>query len=413
MNKRRIIVVGGGAAGLMAAGRAASLGGEVLLLEKMERTGRKIGISGKGRCNLGNTAPLTEFLARFGKNGRFLRQCFQHFFTPQLTAFLEERGLPLAVERGGRIFPVSGRALDVVRVLSDWVRACGAQLRLDSAVDDILVEEGRVVGVRLGDRRIDGDRVILATGGKSYPRTGSSGDGYRMATALGHGLVPTRPALVPLTCPDPAIGTMAGLTLRNVEVRLLINGKRVDKQFGELAFTPSGVGGPTVLTLSGQAVDALHQGRQVALSLDLKPALDPAQLDLRLQRDLKERGGEEIASILRGLLPKEMVGLCLAACDLPADIDCRRFPANSRRRLAQWLKDVRLDIDGHRSFAEAIVTAGGVPLKEVDPRTMASRLVAGLYIVGELLDLHADTGGYNLQAAFSTGWVAGEAAATG
>lgn len=412
MNKRRIIVVGGGAAGLMAAGRAASLGGEVLLLEKMERTGRKIGISGKGRCNLGNTAPLKEFLSRFGKNGRFLRQCFQRFFTPQLTAFLEERGLPLVVERGGRIFPLSGRALDVVRVLADWVRECGVQVRLDCAVEDILAAEGRVVGVRLSGKRIDGDRVILATGGKSYPRTGSTGDGYRMAAALGHGMVPTRPALVPLTCPDPAVGLMAGLSLRNVAVRLLIDGKRVDKQFGELAFTPFGVGGPTVLTLSGQVVDALDRRQQVALSLDLKPALDHARLDLRLQRDLESRGGEEIASILRGLLPQEMVGLCLAACGLPADIDTRRFPANGRRRLTQWLKDVRLDIDGYRSFAEAIVTAGGVPLKEIEPRTMESRLVAGLYIAGELLDLHADTGGYNLQAAFSTGWLAGEAAAT-
>jgi predicted Rossmann fold flavoprotein len=411
MKKRRIIVVGGGAAGLMAAGRAAASGGEVLLLEKMERTGRKIGISGKGRCNLGNTAPLPEFLARFGKNGQFLRQCLQQFFTPELMMFFEEHHLPLVVERGGRIFPASGRALDVVRVLTNWARECGATVQVGSPVREILAEAGRVVGVLLDGKSIDGDAVILATGGKSYPRTGSSGDGYVLAQALGHSIVPPRPSLVPLECADPAVRAMAGLELRHVEVRLMVDGKRVDRQFGELTFTPTGLGGPTVLTLSGTAVDALDRGQRVALVLDLKPALDHAQLDARLLRDLAARGDEPLSSILRGLLPREMVPVCLAGCDLPATIDCRSFPAKMRKRLVQWLKEYRIDIDGYRSFDEAIVTAGGVALKEIDPRTMESRLVRGLYIVGELLDLHADTGGYNLQGAFATGWAAGGAAA--
>lgn len=409
MNSRRIIVIGGGAAGLMAAGRAAAGGGKVLLLEKMERTGRKIGISGKGRCNLGNSAPLPEFLGHFGKNGQFLRQCFQQFFTPELTSFFENLGLPLVVERGGRIFPASGRALDVVKVLSAWVKASGVTIRTASPVREITSENGRVVGVRCDGETIAGDVVILATGGKSYPRTGSSGDGYRLAAALGHTIVPPRPALVPLECATPAVGAMAGLELRNIEVRLIVDGKRVEKQFGELAFTPFGVSGPTVLTLSGLAVEALGRGQRVELSLDLKPALDHPQLDARLLRDLEARGSEPIASILRGLLPREMVEACLTGCQIPADIDCRRFPGKMRKRLGQWLKDYRLTITGHRSFDEAIITAGGVSLKEIEPRTMGSRLVHGLYIVGELLDLHADTGGYNLQAAFATGWVAGGA----
>jgi len=410
MKTRRTIVIGGGAAGLMAAGRAAAGGGEVLLLEKMERTGRKIGISGKGRCNLGNSAPLTEFLGHFGKNGQFLRQCLQQFFTPELTGFFEERGLALVEERGGRIFPASGRALDVVKVLSDWNRASGVRTRLATPVREILVANGQVVGVGCDGETFAGDAVILATGGKSYPRTGSSGDGYRLAAALGHSIVAPRPALVPLECPDPAVTAMAGLELRNIEARLLVDGKRVAKEFGELAFTAFEVSGPIILTVSGMAVDALDRGQRVELSLDLKPALDPAQLDARLLRDLASRGAEPIAILLRGLLPRAMVPTCLAACQIPADIDCRHFPGKMRKRLGLWLKDYRIPIDGYRSFDEAIVTAGGVSLKEIEPRTMASRLIKGLFIVGELLDLHADTGGYNLQAAFATGWVAGGAA---
>ncbi|MDK9706537.1 MAG: NAD(P)/FAD-dependent oxidoreductase [Desulforhopalus sp.] len=401
------IVIGGGAAGLLAAGRAAERGGKVILLEKMERTGRKIGISGKGRCNLGNTAPLLEFLGHFGKNGAFLRQCFQQFFTAELTAFFESRNLPLVVERGGRIFPVSGRALDVVRVCNQWLQEVGVTVRAGAAATAILVKDGRVSGVQCNGELLPCDNVILATGGKSYPRTGSSGDGYRLAEELGHRIVPVRPALVPLVCADPRLHKMAGLELRNVAVRLTIDGKRKGQDFGELSFTGFGLSGPVVLSLSGLAVDALDRGEKVTLGLDLKPALDITKLDARLQRDFASRGGEPIADILRGLLPREMIPLCMELCNLPTGQDTAHFPGKMRNRLVQWLKDFRIDISGYRSFDEAIISAGGVSLKEIDPRTMASRLVGGLYIVGELLDLQADTGGYNLQAAFSTGWLAG------
>jgi predicted Rossmann fold flavoprotein len=407
MNAGKTIVIGGGASGLMAAGRAAERGCQVLLLEKMERTGRKIGISGKGRCNLGNSAALPDFLGHFGKNGNFLRQCFQQFFTPQLIAFFENRNLPLITERGGRIFPVGGRALDVVKVCNNWLKGLDVSVRLGTPVTDILVRDSRICGVRCGSEILECANVILATGGKSYPRTGSSGDGYRLAESLGHTIIPVRPALVPLVCSDPEIHRMAGLELRNILVRLYIDGKRKGQFFGELAFTGFGLSGPVILSLSGTAVDALDQGRKVTLGLDLKPALDSEKLDARLLRDLADRCGEPISGILRGLLPREMIRVCVKACNLPEDQDTAHFPGKLRGRLVQWLKNFRIEISGYRSFDEAIITAGGVNLKEIDPRTMQSKLVQGLFLTGELLDLQADTGGYNLQAAFSTGWLAG------
>ncbi len=407
MSLGRTIVIGGGAAGLMAAGRAAQRGAAVLLLEKMGRTGRKIGISGKGRCNLTNTAALDDFMRRFGKNGRFLRQCFQQFFTEELMRFFESRNLPLVTERGGRVFPASSRALDVVHVLNNWLQAEGVEVKKTAAVSAILVNQGRVTGVVYNGEKLACDNVILATGGKSYPRTGSTGDGYRLAESLGHSIVPLRPALVPLLSRDPRVHRLAGLELRNVQVRLYLDGKRKGQEFGELSFTGFGLTGPVILTLSSDIVDALNNDRLVSLSLDLKPALDDKKLDNRLIRDLVGRGGEPIDSILRGLLPRQMIPICLESCDIPVDVDTKNFPAKMRKRLVQWLKDFRIAISGYRSFDEAIITAGGVSLKEINPLTMESKIVGGLYLAGELLDLQADTGGYNLQAAFSTGWLAG------
>ncbi len=407
MSPGRTIVIGGGAAGLMAAGRASQLGAEVILLEKMSQTGRKIGISGKGRCNLTNDAGLDDFLVRFGKNGRFLRQCFQQFFSPELIGFFADRNLPMVSERGGRVFPAIGRALDVVRVLNSWLQTERVMVRKSAPVSAILVKKGRVSGVISEGTTLACENVILATGGKSYPRTGSTGDGYNLAENLGHTIVPLRPALVPLVSRDLRVHRMAGLELRNVQVRVYLDGKRKGQEFGEVAFTGFGLTGPVILTLSSSIVDALDSGRKVTLSLDLKPALDDKKLDNRLIRDLVNRAGEPIDSILRGLLPQQMVPICLESCGLPAAVDTRNFPAKMRKRLVQWLKDYRIEITGYRNFDEAIITAGGVSLKEINPMTMESKIVKGLFIVGELLDLQADTGGYNLQAAFSTGWVAG------
>ncbi len=407
MSRQSTIVIGGGAAGILAAGAAARKGGKVVLLEKMGQTGRKIGISGKGRCNLTNTAPLEDFLLHFGKNGRFLRQCFRQFFTSELITFFHSINLPVITERGGRVFPESGRALDVVKVLNNWLKGEGVEVRKDSAASAILTRDGRVCGVICNGEKLACCSVILATGGKSYPRTGSTGDGYRLAEELGHSIVPLRPALVPLLSPDALVHRMAGLELRNVQVRLYLDGKRKAQEFGELAFTGFGLTGPVILSLSCTTVDALDRGQKVNLSLDLKPALSEKKLDNRLIRDLANRSGEPIDSILRGLLPRQMIPVCLEACRLPGDVDTRNFPARMRKRLVQWLKDFRVEISGYRSYDEAIITAGGVSLKEIDPMTMESKIVGGLFIAGELLDLQADTGGYNLQAAFSTGWLAG------
>lgn len=408
--KRHIIVVGGGAAGLMAAGCAAQAGADVLVLEKMARPARKLGITGKGRCNLTNVADLTEFIAHFGRTGKFLHHAFSRFFSGDLIAFFESQGLPLVTERGGRVFPASAKAPDVVRALVHWVKAQGVQVKHSAPVDELVLIDGRVTGVVVQGHRFDCDGVILATGGASYPATGSTGDGYRLAAKAGHAVVPIHPALVPLETAE-ATKSMAGLTLRNVGVRLLVNGKKRRELFGEMCFTDSGVSGPLILTLSGEAVDALRRGDAVHVSIDLKPALDDNKLDARLRRDFAERGRETMRSLLRGLLPPEMVPVCLEQTAIVPEAMGNQITAAERTRLRHWLKNFRLTVTGHRPFAEAIITAGGVDIREVDPKTMQSRLVQGLYFAGEILDLQADTGGYNLQAAFSTGWLAGTSAA--
>jgi predicted Rossmann fold flavoprotein len=408
----RIIVVGAGAAGLMAAGQAAESGAEVVLLEKMAQPGRKIRISGKGRCNLTNAAALPDFLARFGKNGRFLRQCFQQFFSLELLRFFAERGLETVTERGGRVFPAQeGRAADVVDVFRHWLDGLPVSLRPGSQVDGLLLDNGQVRGVLCGGNAVLGRAVILAAGGSSYPATGSSGDGCRLAAGAGHSIVPIRPALVPVETGGGLAARLAGLHLRNVGVRLLINGKRKEEAFGELLFMKYGLSGPVILTLSGLMVDALEAGSAVSMVIDLKPALDEQKLDARLLRDFAERRKEPMDSALRGLLPAQMVPVCLDEVGIQAARLAGEVTAAERRRLRGWLKAVVLPVTGYRGFKEAIITAGGVNLAEVDPRTMQSKLCAGLYLAGELLDIQADTGGYNLQAAFSTGWLAGRSAA--
>jgi len=408
--KADIIVVGGGAAGMMAAGQAAGQGARVVLLEKMKRTGLKIGISGKGRCNLTNVADLENFLSHFGKNGRFLRQAFHRFFAPELIGFFEGLGLPLITERGGRVFPESGRALDVVKVLRSWLDRQDVRMIKAAPVTELLIRERKIAGVACGQRRFMANTIILATGGASYPATGSSGDGYRLARQAGHAIVPIRPALVPLETETGLVRELNGLHLRNIGVRLRINGKTAATLFGELKFYDHGLTGPVILTLSLAAVDGLRAGNRVEILLDLKPALDQKQLDARLCRDLERRCHENMESVLRGLLPRQLVQVCLRGTGIQSNQQAGQLPRKARKRLGQWLKRWTIPITGHRGLDEAIVTAGGVRLAEIDPRTMQSRLCTGLYIAGELLDLAGDTGGYNLQAAFSTGWLAGQSA---
>ncbi len=413
MKPVRVIVIGGGAAGLMAAGQAAEMGAAVELLEKMDRPGRKLLITGKGRCNLSNVAPLREFAAHFGPNGRFLRGAFARFFAEDLIAFFAALGVPTVTERGGRVFPVSSRARHVVDALTGWVRAQGVSIHTEAPVMRLLLDGSRVCGVQTASGQVHhADAVIIATGGASYPGTGSTGDGYRLAKAVGHSIVPVRPALVPLETAGDIAAQLQGLSLRNVAVRLYIEGtKKPSEAFGEMLFTHFGVSGPIILTLSRQAVDAKRAGKAITLSIDLKPALTDAKLDARLRRDLDAHGKQQFQTLLRGLLPRKLIPVCCAQTDIAPEKPAHQINAGERERLRAWLKDFRLEVTGHRSMRAAIVTAGGVDVREVDPRTMASRVVAGLYFAGEVLDIDADTGGYNLQAAFSTGWVAGRAAA--
>jgi len=403
----------------MAAGRAAGLGAETLLLEKMERPGRKLRIAGKGRCNLTNVASVSEFISHFGPNGRFLRQAFARFFNSDLVTFFEELGVRTVTERGGRVFPASGQAQDVVDALVQWVGDRGVTLRTRSPVERLLVEAGRVVGVQVSRNQVSSqkpgfysaDAVIVATGGASYPATGATGDGYRLAQAVGHTIVPIRPALVPLETAGDVAPRLQGLSLRNVTVRMWVDGKKRAEAFGEMLFTHFGVSGPIILSLSRQVVDALRLGQRVVLSIDLKPALDEGKLDARLLRDLDAHGKQQFRTLLKGLLPSKLIPVCIDLTGIPPDKMAHQITAQERKRLRTWLKDFRLEVTGYRPFTEAIITAGGVNVREVDPRTMASRLVEGLHFAGEVLDVDADTGGYNLQAAFSTGWVAGRSAA--
>lgn len=431
-----IIIIGAGPAGLLAAGQAAGVGAPVLLLEKMDRPGHKLRLTGGGRGNLTHTAPLDEFLAQFGAHGHFLRPAFDRFFAPQLRAFLSEIGVPTVVEPSGQVYPTSNRAADVVEALVRWVQAQGVTLQTRSPANELLIENGQIVGVRT----VDGTNhraaaVVMATGGASYPGTGSSGDGYRLAAAAGHTIVPIRPALVPLetagviaplapgpsptkrsptaksspTKPGSVKGAprLQGLALRGVAVHLYIAGQKRATHTGDLLFTHFGLSGPAILALSHAAVDALRHGQEVILALNLFPNLERRDLDERLRHALETHGKQHVATILVRLLPRRLVPLALAQADIAPKRHASQVSAVARRRLGAWLQDWRLEVTGHRSWSEAQVTAGGVDLREVDPQTMASRVVHGLYLAGEILDLDAGTGGYNLQAAFSTGWLAG------
>lgn len=411
-NEHHVIVVGAGPAGIMAAGQAAGCGANVSLIEKMDRPACKLRITGKGRCNLTNLASLPDFIQHFGKNGRFLHQSFARFFTTDLISFFEDLGVPTVVERGGRVFPASQHAQDIVESLVTWLDRSRVTLQMHTSVAALIITGDQVVGVRLTNGRIySADAVVIATGGASYPGTGSTGDGYRLAESAGHSIVPIRPALVPLETSGDIAPALQGLSLRNVAVKLLIDGNCAAEGFGEMLFTHFGISGPIILTLSKVAVDALRNNHRVSVSIDLKPALDEQTLDARLLRDISTYNKRQFRTLLKELLPMKLIPTCIDLTGIPADKAAHQITATERKRLLDWLKDFQLDVTRHRPLAEAIVTAGGVDTREIDPRTMASRLVGGLYFAGEVLDIDGDTGGYNLQAAFSTGWLAGQSTA--
>jgi len=406
---KQVLIVGGGAAGMMAAGRAAECGADALLLEKTPRLGSKLRLTGKGRCNLTNESELAQFITHF-ETGRFLYSAFTRFFVHDLVSFFNQRGVPTVVERGGRVFPVSNNAQQVVDALEGYLVATGVQVRRGFPVERLEVDGQQIQGVRGKGQVLRGAAVILATGGASYPQTGSDGSGYLLAAEAGHRIVPIGPALVPLVTAERWVPELQGVSLRNVQVTLFLNDHVLGQEFGEMLFTHFGVSGPVVLTLSKRALKALPQGR-VSLSINLKPGLAPEELDKRLQGELDSHGRRQWHNILTELLPDKMVHVFAALLAIPADKPAHQISAAERRRIRTLLQDLRVTISGSRPIAEAIVTAGGVDTREIDPRTMQSKLIRALYFCGEVIDIDADTGGYNLQAAFSTGYLAGESAA--
>jgi predicted Rossmann fold flavoprotein len=396
----------------MAAGQAALEGADIMLLEKKKTPGRKLRITGKGRCNLTNIAEVSEFIKHFGRNGKFLRQAFARFFSSDLIDFLNEIGLATKIERGGRVFPESDRAQDVANALLKWIKRLNVRLHTETSINKLITSEERVTGaVTDAKRAIEAEAVIIAAGGLSYPLTGSTGDGYLLAKSVGHTIVTTHPSLVPLETKGNFPQHLVGLRLKNVNASLYIESRKVAEEFGEIEFTDFGLDGPIILTLSRIAVDALDHGREAEISIDLKPALDHNKLDARLLREIEQHGKMHFNNLLKELLPMQLIPTCIESVQIPPEKSAHQISAEERKRLRLWLKDFSVQISGHRSYDEAIITAGGVSLKEINPRTMESRLIKGLYFCGEVLDLDGDTGGYNLQEAFSTGWLAGRSAA--
>ena len=399
-----LAVIGGGASGLMAAYFAASKGASVLLLDKNRKPGRKLRITGKGRCNLTNACEPNEVLNSIPGDGRFLHSALAAFPPAAVMRFFEENGLPLKTERGKRVFPQSDNANDVADLLEKLCRKHGVVFR-QIAAEEVLIRDGAAVGVKTAEGEITCKACIVCTGGLSYPLTGSTGDGYRFARSAGHTVTELRPSLVPLESPDPCCGRLQGLSLRNVQLRIYEDGKLLCREQGELLFTHFGLSGPLVLSASARM---LRFGQAAyRAEIDLKPALDERTLDARLLRDLDAYKNRDVTHVLEGLVPRALVPELARLCTLPDGCKANSVTREMRQRLIRVLKAFPVGISGTRPFDEAIVTAGGVSTKEVNPRTMESKLVSGLYFAGEVLDLDAYTGGFNLQVAWCTGRMAG------
>ncbi len=407
MESYDVIVIGAGPAGLLAAGRAAEKGCRVLVLEKMRQEGRKLLITGKGRCNITNAAPIGEFITHVFPDGRFLRNAFSRFFSKDIIALLERYGVEVALERGGRYFPASDQASDILKALLAWVHENRVEIRTGHQAEKLLIESGSVVGVQANGIPYYALQVILATGGKSYPATGSNGDGYELARKAGHSIETPFPALVPLETEGSIAQKLQGLNLRNVVAAIWVNDKKIAEEMGEMIFTHFGLSGPIILTLSRIAAQELKKQNKVEISIDLKPALDDQKLDARLIRDLNEHGKKKLANIFRFWLPASMVPVFLEILKTDPEKDCHQVSAQERKQIRNLMKNLRFKVSHNRSFKEAIITAGGVKTNEISPKTMESRLVKGLFFSGEMIDLDAETGGYNLQIAYSTGWLAG------
>ena len=403
-----VIVIGAGPAGMMAAIKAAENGASVLVLEKMKQPGKKMLITGKGRCNITNTAEIPELIKNIPGNGKFLNSCIRAFDNEDVQYFFNGLEVPTKVERGGRVFPVSDRAADVVQAMVLRLYELGVKVRTGERVAEILVEDSKAIGVKTEAGEVySGQAVILATGGASYPGTGSTGDGFAMARQIGHEIKLPLPSLVPLEVEEEWVPELQGLSLRNVRVYLMAEENKVADMFGEMLFTHFGVSGPVILSLSRQAAQLLAAGNFVELLIDLKPALSFEQLDARIVRDFEKYQRKEMKNALKDLLPGRLIAPVLDGAYIEPDRMVNSITKEERHRLANTLKGLIVTITRTRPIAEAIVTAGGISVKEINPKTMESKIVKNLYLAGEVVDVDGFTGGYNLQAAFSMGAAAG------
>jgi predicted Rossmann fold flavoprotein len=413
MSMKKVMVIGAGPAGMMAAGMAAGMGAKVTLTEKKPQVGSKLRITGKGRCNITAAVDQDSLIKGIPGNGRFLYSALHEFSNVDLINFFNQRGLKTKVERGNRVFPCSDHAQDVVDVLYKFAEEAGAEIMTSVTVRSLVVDNGQISGADSSCGFIGADAVIIATGGLSYPGTGSTGDGYRLAQACGHTLVEPRPGLVPLVTEESWVKELQGLSLKNVAATAFTAaGKKINDDFGELLFTHFGLSGPIILSMSRDIGEYIYRQQQkVILKIDLKPALSAEKLDERLLRDLDKYSRKLFKNSLSDLLPQKIIPVFIALSGIDPDKPCHQISRPERHDIVNLCKNFTVTVTGTRPIAEAIVTAGGISVKEVNPKTMESKLIKGLYFAGEVLDIDGYTGGYNLQTAFSTGYVAGRNAA--
>ena len=411
----RVLVIGGGPAGMMAAITAAENGNEVTILEKMPSFGKKLLITGKGRCNITSSLYMSEFIKNTPGNGKFLYSAFQNYTNADIIEFLKKQGLEVKEERGNRIFPVTDKSIDVLNCFKKRIDELKIKYKLETRVEKILIKNNEVLGVRTNREIIQTDKIILATGGKSYPLTGSTGDGYKIARDLGHTIIPIKPALVPLEVYEKEeCKKIQGLSLRNIAIKIIDTDRKktIYEDFGEMVFTHFGISGPTILSGSAHLakykdIDYLLKKRYIKITIDLKPALTEEQLDDRILRDFKEFKNKQFKNSLDKLLPQKMIPLIVELSGINPDKMVNEITKEERRHLVQLIKYFTITIKNFRPVEEAIITCGGISTKEINPKTMESKLIKGLYFAGEIIDVDAYTGGFNLQIAYSTGYTAG------